>query len=424
MARYDRIARLDLPRREEAFSGWLTLRDLDGREREPELGRRARLRYLALRPVKRLLRRGLDGLDDGSLQRQLDAVREELGQLPIRDPERQLLSDYLRQVGGRTPQGVAQATLDVGGAAEASGHTFAAEEFYRTGLELAEAHGLPRLRAHALRSIGRLYRRRGHRDQAIELIRQAADIADREDDLVEWARAMDGIAAVHLQAGDGEQARDTLTRIADRGEETRDRRVAAIAAAGRCALELAAGDEESALTAGWHAVELLAPTDEIRNGVLLNMGAAFRRLGLDEAAASCYHIVEQWAPWPEHRIEAQVENALVAAETGDVETFAARREELLGPLESVDRSLRALAELGLGRGSLVVDRVEDARTHLRTAIAAARDTDSGEVLARAEDLLTALEERAAVEMEVASPPSERSRRIAERVAGLDLAPVG
>ena len=422
MARYDRIARLAPPEREDAFTGWLALRDLDGREREPELGRRARLRYLALRPVKRLLRLGLEGLDDGSFQRQLDAVREELGQLPIRDPERQQLSDYLRQVGGRTPEGVARATLEVGGSAEAAGHTDAAEEFYRTGLELAEHHDLPRLAAHALRSVGRLYRRRGDREKAVELLRRAADLADREDDVVEWARAMDGIAAVHLQAGNRDAARDTLAEVGRRGEKTKDRRVAAIGAAGRCALELAAGDPEAALTAGWTAVQLLAPSAEIRNAVLLNMGAAFRRLGLGEAAASCYHIVEQWAAWPEHRVEAHVESAVVAAEAGDAETFTARRDELMATLDRADRPLRALAELGLGRGSLLVDRVEDAREHLRSAIAAARDSDSADVLARAEELLTALEARAAVELDTAGSPTEASRRIAERVTGLELTP--
>ena len=35
MARYDRIARIDPPDRSKCFPGWLSLRDLEGREREP-----------------------------------------------------------------------------------------------------------------------------------------------------------------------------------------------------------------------------------------------------------------------------------------------------------------------------------------------------------------------------------------------------
>ncbi|NIP78531.1 MAG: tetratricopeptide repeat protein, partial [Gemmatimonadetes bacterium] len=216
MARYDRIARIDPPARENAFGGWLTLRDLEGREREPELGRRARLRYLALRPVRRLLERGLDALDPASFQHQLDSVREELGQLPSRDPERQILADYLKQVGGRAPRGVVQATLDVGAAAEASGHTYAAEEFYRTGLELTQRHGLDGLHVQALRAIGRIHRRRGEWDEAVGLLERAATLAEEQDDLVEWARALDGIAAARLQAGDRDAARSTLDDIAAR----------------------------------------------------------------------------------------------------------------------------------------------------------------------------------------------------------------
>ena len=55
MARYDRIAPIPIPAREAAFPGWLMLRDLAGRERDPELARRARLRFLALRPLLRVL---------------------------------------------------------------------------------------------------------------------------------------------------------------------------------------------------------------------------------------------------------------------------------------------------------------------------------------------------------------------------------
>ncbi len=137
---------------------------------------------------------------------------------------------------------------------------------------------------------------------------------------------------------------------------------------------------------------------------------------------SCYHIVEQWAAWPEHRVEAQVESAVVAAESAEAPTFDTRRGELLETVDRSDRSLTGLVDLGLGRGSLLLDRVDDAREHLRAAIAAARDTGSEDLLGRAEELLRALEDRAEPEMEAATP-SDASRRIAEQVASLGLAPV-
>jgi hypothetical protein len=117
-----------------------------------------------------------------------------------------------------------------------------------------------------------------------------------------------------------------------------------------------------------------------------------------------------------------VESAVLAAEVGDVEAFDSRRGALMDALDRTDPALSALADLGLGRGSLLLDRVDDAREHLRAAIAVARDNDTTDVVARAEALLDSLERRVAVEIERQDTPSDGTRRIAERVASLELAP--
>lgn len=158
MARYDRIARLDPPERDGAFTGWLTLRDLEGRERDTALGRRARLRFLAVRLIHRLIQRG-DAIDGASLQQQCDATREELGQLSNRDPERQLLADLLRAVPTLDIPAIVRSTLELADAAVAAGHGSAAEEFYRAGMELATVHGLGALRAEAVQGLVALDRR-------------------------------------------------------------------------------------------------------------------------------------------------------------------------------------------------------------------------------------------------------------------------
>ncbi len=419
MARYDRIARLEPPPRENAFPGWHTLRDLEGREREPELGRRARLRFLAIRPVLRLLARGLEAMDTASFQRQLDSVREELGHLPARDPERACIADYLKAVGGRTPEGIAGATLDVGRAAEASGHPFAAEEFYQAGLRIAEEYGLDDARLQALRRIATIQRRRGDADSALATLGRAAALAERVGDLVEWARALDGVAAVALRLGDVERAREALDRIDERGRSARHERVRAVAAAGRCALEIAVGSPEAAVEAGWQAIDRLGPDDEDRNGVLLNMGAGFRRLRLFPAAVSCYRIIERWSAWPEHRIEAQVESAAVAAEMGDTEAFRRNEAAVVASLDRADPGTAGLAALGLGRAAMVMGETGPARDHLRHAIAVARDADDASVLTRAEELLSALERDVEAETMVApATPSDGSRNIARRVEEL------
>ena len=418
MARYDRIARLDAPARDHTFPGWLTLRDLEGREREPELGRRARLRFLALRPVRRLLLRGLDGPASESFDRQIEAVREELGQLPSRDPERQRLSEYLKEIGGRTPRGVARATLDVGAAAESDGHPFAAEEFYRTGLELAEAHGLAAERVLALRHLARRHRERREWDEAEALLREAAELAGAEKDAPAWAEAIDDLAIIRQRQGDLDGARQALERIAERGAQEHDDRLIARAAAGRCRLALADGNPERAVEDGWNAIRLMPPSSEERNTVLLDMGAALRGLGQHEAALSAYRIVARWAAWPEHRVEARVEQAVVAAQAGDADAVRSLRAELLDKADRTDPRMASLVDLGLGRATLLVGDVDDARDHLRRAIATARDADLDDTLGRAEDLLTALESGPDTVVAKVRPASDAVRAVATRVVEL------
>lgn len=422
MARYDRIARIDPPARDDCFSGWLTMRDLDGREREPELGRRAHLHFMALRPVRRLLLQGLEGPAAGSLESQLDAVREQVERLPDEDAGRQRLTRYLQEIGGRSPAGLARATLGVGAAAEAAGHQYAAEEFYRTALELTEAHSLGSQRAVALRHLGRVQRARGEFEEATASLEESASTAQALGESVEWARSMEALAAVHVRSGEVELARSVLRRVADSPQAASTPVLRAIAAAGRCALELARDNPEAALEAGWTAATTLSADDEARNQVLLNMAAAFRRMGLGSAAESCYGIVVRWAAWPEHRVEAGLENALVAAEAGDRDTFAMRRKVVLEGLGQVDRPLQAMIQLGLGRGGLLVGDVDDARDHLREAIATARDVGADEVLSRSEELLGVLEERGRWSPTTPGSPSEDARRIADRIEELDSQP--
>ncbi|HUG40397.1 MAG TPA: hypothetical protein VMM12_07925 [Longimicrobiales bacterium] len=415
MARYDRIARIAAPAREDCFRGWLTLRDIDGREREPELGRRARLRFLALRPVRRLLLRGLGGPAADSLQAQLDEVRREIDRLDARDPERDRLMAYLAEAGGRSPLGLATATLEVGAAAEGAGHRFAAEEFYRTGLELAREHDLPAHQVRALRRIARVHRGREEWDRAVDVGHEAASLADSLGEPVQWARAMDEVARAESARGNRDAARAILEAVAARGVAAADRLVRAVAAGALCDLELAAGNVEAALREGLAAVELFPVTDPHRNAALLAMAAALRRVGLWSAAEACYGVVETHSTWVEHRAEAATERAVLAAELGDTAAFTRRRARILRTLESGDLRLRALLHLGLGRGCLVAGHVDHAREHLRQAIASARDGDMDTLLDPADALLHALEAGKPLPRVRPGPASAASRALAEEI---------
>jgi hypothetical protein len=155
MARYDRIARLGSPERDKVFTGWLMLRDLESRERDPDLGRRARVRFLAVRLLHRLVDRE-GAIDPDSLQQQVNAVREELGMLPSRDPDRELLAELLEQLASNEVDSGIRSALKMARTAETGGHPFAAEEWTRAALRLARANGLEHLAAEASGDLARL----------------------------------------------------------------------------------------------------------------------------------------------------------------------------------------------------------------------------------------------------------------------------
>jgi tetratricopeptide (TPR) repeat protein len=293
MARYDRIARLDPPPRTDAFPGWLVLRDLEGRERDPELSRRARLRFLALRPARRLLARGIDAVEPASLERQLAGVRAEVDRLPEDDREREVLSTYLGQIAGRVPAELAAGSLALGAASESAGHDHSAEEFYRTGLEMAVAHGLKPARILAALSLGRLYGRRRAWREAVGYLESAVELAEATGDAPTLAASLRELAVTRTRSGDAAAARDAIAAIGTHGDGRLGGRWDGVRAAALCALELADGRPGAALEAGWSALERLAPSDPAHSRALLDLAAACLQLRLREAAEACLLMATQ-----------------------------------------------------------------------------------------------------------------------------------
>lgn len=417
MARYDRIAPLTTPDRDDAFPGWLILRDLEGRERDVDFGRRARLRYLALRPVRRLLDHAPADVPIGSFERQVETVREELGHLPTRDPERTRLAQYLHDIRRRTPEALASATLDMGVVTTDSGHDGAAEEFFRTSLEVAECFGLAAAQASAHRRLGELWAEHGAWGPAESQFASAATLALPAGDRIGWAQATAGLVTVRTQLGRADEARPLLREILERGRVWADPAVAAIGAAGLAAEALRSSRYEEALELGWSALPRL--DSESRARALRVLGSAFARLGMLAAADRCHeHLMREASPGAP-LLRARIAHAVAAADTGEADTFRQRRKAMIrgaGQTRS-EPALHAALHLGLGRGCIQVGDADFARDHLREAIATARRHGLRNVPEQASDLLSALE--AAASELLATPrgePGEVARRIAAAVA--------
>lgn len=382
MPRYDRIAPLPCPTRECAFPAWTVLRDLEGRERDADFGRRVRLRFLALRPVKRLVARGIERVPAESFERQIECVTEQLGALSARDPERGRLANFLHQLRKRTPVSVAAATLDMGEVVEDAEHLHGAEEFYRTALELAEAYGLLPQRAIAHRLLGRVYRKAGRWAEAAGSYEIAAKLSNALGDVEQWCRSLDGLASTHREQGRFDEARRVYDELLAHGEERRNELLAATALAGLCQTELDAGDPDRAVGLGWLALPRAIDAEQ-RHAVLCTLGRAFAGLGLYGAAERCHAIVAQRTAAAATRVQALLDLARIAAHVG---------------------------------------RSDFARERLREAVAEAQRNGLQRLLLRAEELLADLERGAAgeaISAPVTATPSEYTRRIAAEIETLD-----
>lgn len=290
MARYDRIASLPPPARDEAFPGWPVLRDLESRERDPDLGRRVRLRFLALRPVRRLLAQGVDAVPADSFDRQVEGVREELGLLPARDPERIRLTRFLRQVRLRTPLALTTATLDLGEMIEAAGHLNGAAECYRIALEIAEAYRLDPEQVTALRLLGGIHRKSGRWDDAEKAFRLAVDLAHRLTHPQQWTRSAEALALVLRERGRPDEAGRLYERMLEHAVEHAEPTLYADALVGICLAKVEAGDLDAAIEHGWEAIG--RTTDEAqRTAVIHALGLAFAGLGLNDAAERCQQVL-------------------------------------------------------------------------------------------------------------------------------------
>lgn len=422
MARYDRIAPLPAPSRETAFPAWLVLRDIDGSDRDNEVARRARLRFLAIRPIVRLLDRGMSGVSRDSYLAQIEAVREELGYLPARDVERARLARFLHQVEERDPVRVVSATLEMADACANAGQTYAAEEYALTALALATSNDEQRMKGVAHTILCRVYRMRGQVADAQAHAQDAlatAQLFGSRTDVVNARAEQAMVAAVN---GDRSVATALLDETVSEMRAAGDAAALALTEARYCACLLELSEPAAALEHGWAALRQLDDARE-RAALLDLVGSALMRLGLYKAAERCFSMVAQRGVDPSLRARARAGQAVAAAASGATAVFRDRRSAVLNDAAewSADPRVAAFVQLEMGRGCVAVGDVDDARDHLREAITLARQHSIADVLPRAEDILSALERNTTKDLIAvlrSGPEADAVRKIADQVEAL------
>lgn len=422
MARYDRIAPLAAPMRENAFPAWLALRDIDGSDRDNEVARRARLRFLSIRPITRLLDRGLNGVSRESYLAQIETVREELGYLPARDVERARLARFLHQIEEREPARIIAATLEMADACAVAGQTYAAEEYALTALGLAKANAELRFEGLGHLSLSRVYRLRGQFDHAATYAEKANALAERGTSRLDLVNARGEKALLAAAKGDRAGVTSVLDQALREVRAANDTAAEGVVAARYAAAMLALKEPAVALEYGSAALRHL---EDVRERALLLelIGNAFAMIGLYKAAERCFSQVAQRGMDPALRARARAAHALTAAVGGSQNIFRERRSALLndGAEWSADPRVATYVHTELGRACMVAGDVDDAREHLRVAISLARQHSIADVLPRAGDVLTALEQNSIRELVCvpgAGPAADAARRIAEQVEAL------
>jgi tetratricopeptide (TPR) repeat protein len=392
MARYDRLAALAAPEREKSLPCWPVLRDLERAERDPDSGRRARLRFLALRPVHRLAAHGFAAVTLDSFERQVERVREELGQLPARDPERAVLAHFLNELRSSSGEAVIAATLQVSEFAESNGQLGAAEEYARCALGLSDTLHLDG--ASALRVLAHVMMVSGRPADAEVVALSACERALADDDRAEWIRAMGQLASAQ-RAGSPEQARATLQQALVRAREWGEASLIGLAQSSLSFHAAAQNQLDQAVEHGWAALRSLNGGGE-RSRLLLLLGDAFFRLNLASAAERCYVIVVQRATEAALRAAAQTGLARLAAAGEKRDQFHERRVAALRELQLTGRLPRAALQLELADAAARVGDVDFARDHVREALELLGHEGPPALVRRAENVLSQLESAATV----------------------------
>ena len=425
MARYDRIAPLSAPGRAHAFPCWPVLRDLEVPARATESARRARIRFLVLRPVARLARMAPAEIARESLALQAERALQELAQLPARDAERSRLLRILESVTTSPADATGRALLAYVEFALANATPGAAMEYAECCVDLMRAHGHPGGTAAALRMVALALTQGGNATPAIERAGQACELAQESGDRLEWLRANGQLAAALRVGRDFARAHAVLANGLRQAREWNDESLIGSAHAHLCREAFATQHFDLAVDHGWSALRSLDNGLD-RTDVLHLLAQALCRLDLWQAAARCFVLVGQHSNERSYRALAFAGSALCAAHDHNPELFTGQRAAALRELGPLPQFTRAEVHTGLGWAAIFAADLDLAREHVGAAIALLGDHAPEGLRARAEAIGSALERHSAQDIVriAVRPVTEQIRRIAtqlEQSAGIGVA---
>ena len=311
----------DLPEG-EAFSGWMILKDLEGRDADPEIERRITTRFLVGRAVRAALDEEL-AMDYTALRQQIARVEQEFGVVDGKDPERVDWANVLRTLGAGDHEELGRSLLGLADCLDMQGHLYGTSEFSSLAYDVAVACGSGSIAGEAARFLGRTHRRLGRWEESTKWFEVAMDMGDVFEDSRLLALALAGVGHTQREKGNLRGAFEAHRRSLERAVAIEDPYVQGYAHHNLMTDEKLAGQLSAAIKHGWEAVQLY-PTERDRLHALTDLAWAFVEAGDLCAAEDAYTIVAHRSEDFLYRVYALDALAYIEALRGNEKGFHAR----------------------------------------------------------------------------------------------------
>ena len=317
-------------------------------------------------------------------------VAEALERLPENRPERTPTALAGHFLSGHEPERALTYSLQAGDAAQAVFAHGEAETHLVTAVELATDLGDRQRRAEALEKLGIARRMQGKYRPALEILEDAAEAYHELPDRQGEARAIAQIGRVQLEhgtVGAGLDRVEGFLRTIHPGipllllADLHSIRVAYLKASGRCEEGLRAAEEAGDLLGGGFddqgAVRMLATVDELRGGLLLELGRASEGAEvLEDALAMAQRVGDI-------RLIGGILDALSASHDNfigpvDLKRAVALRRQAIAYIERVGNpAMLAVMLTSLCSYLVRLGRWDEAQPEIERALTLARAADPG-----------------------------------------------
>ena len=314
------------PSKDETFSGWMILKDLEGREGDSEIDERIGTRFLVGRAVRAVLDEEL-AMDSGALRQQVGRVERELEVLDREDPERVNWGEVLRTLGSGDHEGLGRSLIGLSDRLDMQGHLYGACEFLNLGYQVAVACGSGDIAGETARFLGRTHRRLGNWEESVKWYEVAMDMGDVFEDSRLGALALAGMGTTLREKGNLRGALEAHKRSLERAKVLGDPYVLGSAHHNLMADHHLTEQLSAAINHGWEAVQYY-PAERNRLHALTDLAWSLVEAGDLGAAEDAYTVIVHRSEDFIYRTDALVSLAYIEAARGDETAFKTRVETL------------------------------------------------------------------------------------------------